>query len=294
LGRKDLERPYCDEEWTNAKFTTFVKNQLRAASMKWPPKNKVMAEARVSRGVYLCNCCKQHVPYTVPEKGKSGRVRNIQVNHKVPVSVPNGWDGWDNWINRLFCDSSGLEVLCTNCHDKHTAMLKSLKEEWRDIKDNNNYQISNFGRVRHKVNGLRKLVKDTHYYRVKFWSFKEQRYKFPNVHRLVAEAFLPNPNNLPEVNHKDGYKLNNYLFNLEWCSRAENARHASENNLMPTGEKHHAHKGMWETPYGIFPSLAQAAEVVPFNTTKIFRLCKNPLVEEYKFIEKESKNNNDL
>lgn len=47
------------------------------------------------------------------------------------------------------------------------------------------------------------------------------------MHRAVTLAFLPNPNNLPEVNHKDGNKLNNHLSNLEWVSSKENQLHAS-------------------------------------------------------------------
>lgn len=53
-----------------------------------------------------------------------------------------------------------------------------------------------------------------------------------SLHRLVAEAFLPNPNNLPFVNHKDGNKLNNCLENLEWISAKNNTIHAIENNLI--------------------------------------------------------------
>lgn len=51
------------------------------------------------------------------------------------------------------------------------------------------------------------------------------------IHRAIAKTFIPNPNNLPEVNHKDGNKANNSVENLEWCTRNENLRHAYINKL---------------------------------------------------------------
>lgn len=58
--------------------------------------------------------------------------------------------------------------------------------------------------------------------------------KKARVHILVATAFVPNPLNLPEVNHKDGNKLNNLPPNLEWCTRSDNLKHAYRTGLKPS------------------------------------------------------------
>lgn len=62
--------------------------------------------------------------------------------------------------------------------------------------------------------------------------FNKGKRTYTTVHRQVAIAFIPNPNNLPEVNHKDSNKLNNHKSNLEWCTTEFNSEHAHENNLI--------------------------------------------------------------
>jgi len=64
------------------------------------------------------------------------------------------------------------------------------------------------------------------------------------VHRLVASTFIPNPENKPQINHKDGNKQNNHYSNLEWCTRAENQQHAFDTGLQESlkGEDHASSK----------------------------------------------------
>ena len=109
-------------------------------------------------------------------------------------------------------------------------------EEWKNIKGYEGlYQVSNFGRVKslnyHRT-GKEVLMKPGRfvmksgnaYYGVKL--YKDSKMNVKLVHRLVAEAFIPNPENKPEVNHIDGNPSNNRVDNLEWVTRSENIKHS--------------------------------------------------------------------
>lgn len=119
---KKNEERYADGEWSKAKFVAFVKSQLRNGSTKWPPKHKVMLAARKERGVYECAGCHQLVPTTIKSSKGTGRDRNIFIDHISPIVDPSlGFTTWDDFIYRLYCDSSNLQLLCKECHDKKSA-----------------------------------------------------------------------------------------------------------------------------------------------------------------------------
>lgn len=101
-------------------------------------------------------------------------------------------------------------------------------EKWRDIKGfEGRYQISNHGRVRTISRILKPWNANGHYQNIYLGAKNLRR-----IHRLVAENFLPNPEQKQQVNHKDGNKNNNHATNLEWTTRAENIRHAYKNGFM--------------------------------------------------------------
>jgi hypothetical protein len=95
------------------------------------------------------------------------------------------------------------------------------QEEWRPIIAASGYEVSNLGRVRSpRGNILKQQANFKGYMRV---LLRERCFR---VHRLVAEAFISNPQAHPQVNHRNGDKKDNSVQNLEWCSNAENTLHA--------------------------------------------------------------------
>ncbi len=139
---------------------------------------------------------------------------------------------------------------------------KSQIEFWRRTQYDG-YDVSSFGRVRswwikiarkgwgagygtvraEQPHTIRGNVDASGY---SYLNLKHQHGTFPKVHRLIGQAFLPNPDNLPEINHKTGIKKDNRLDNLEWKSKLGNMRHAAEiglrDDILPKGEGHYRAK----------------------------------------------------
>lgn len=130
-----------------------------------------------------------------------------------------------------------------------------MEEIFRTIIGFDDYLISNFGRVKTKERMLRYthsktgnehfrktecrflMVRNNNLTGYKFVQLYKNKKMFNRViHRLVAEAFIDNPNKYLVVNHKDGNKHNNTIENLEWCTNAYNHKHATETGLKVKGE----------------------------------------------------------
>lgn len=113
------EKPYNGGQWTTARYNSFIKSALRSASQRWPPKYQVLADAKLGKRInpatgrlaehYLCAACKGAFP-----------LKEVEVNHIVPVIPLSGFDSWDGTIKRMFCEKEGLEVLCKPCHKEIT------------------------------------------------------------------------------------------------------------------------------------------------------------------------------
>lgn len=111
-----------------------------------------------------------------------------------------------------------------------------MEEIWKDIEGYEGlYQVSNFGNIksikRRRTKGGK--LKETMRYGYKYVTLsKYGKIKRLSVHRLVAQAFIPNPNNYDIVNHKDENKSNNYATNLEWCTQAQNVQYSKKTSSI--------------------------------------------------------------
>lgn len=155
-------------------------------------------------------------------------------------------------------------------------------EEWRNVVDNPNYKVSNTGRIRRNGHDKDKAVRQSKdgYLTTHLYLNGERQYK--RVNRVVARAFIPNPENKPEVNHKDGNKLNNNVSNLEWSTKKENMEHAKKHGLTSHAPsygmlgKKNPNGGRKGIPFRIvetgeiFNTLTECAKAIDGNDTCIW------------------------
>ena len=154
------------------------------------------------------------------------------------------------------------------------------------------YEVDADGNVSRNGYKLKPQLNSNGYYRI--YLSKNGKVTKKYIHRLVAKMFIPNPNDLPQVNHKDGNKLNNRAENLEWVTPKENIQHAFKKGLskIPCGENNY-HYGKYgsQTPYHKkvyqydendnlikkWDSLSDAARYFKKSVSSISSCCKGKL-----------------
>lgn len=170
-----------------------------------------------------------------------------------------------------------------------------MNEEWRDIQGYEGlYQVSNLGRVRScdrfiwaehnksyslwKSKIMNPILKGTGYMHIGL--YKEGKRTYFGVHRLVAKALIPNPNNLPQVNHKDESRSNNIATNLEWCTAKYNANYGGHNERISKSMTNRKAQSKPTVQYSLdgkviarYPSASEASRQTGIHQATISSCC---------------------
>ena len=171
--------------------------------------------------------------------------------------------------------------------------MNNNEENWKDIEEYEGlYQISDKGRIKSIGYGKERILnlkRNTKGY-LQVNLSKNGEHKWCLIHRLVALAFLSNPNNLPQVNHKDEDKTNNKVENLEWCDSKYNNNYGTK--IQRQSEKI-SKPVLQYTKDGKFvkewKSATYAGNILQFFSTYITKCCKGKCKSAYNFIWKYKK-----
>lgn len=139
---------------------------------------------------------------------------------------------------------------------------------WKEVKNYEKYEVNTNGEIRNKKTKKilkPEITKKWGYLRVRLY-LDNSKSKHELVHRIVANTFLDNPNNFPEINHKDENKTNNCVSNLEWCTAQHNSMYSKGKPIIMIypGKR-----------YGkTFNCIMEAERITGIDNTSIVRCCK--------------------
>lgn len=169
------------------------------------------------------------------------------------------------------------------------------------VKINPYYEVDEEGNV-YSVRKNKKLTSKTNwdgYLRIQLWDHGVCQ--FVSIHRLVAQAFIPNPENKPFVNHKNGCKSDNRVANLEWCTQKENIKHAFDTGLSHKCPKNFAATSKSVAQFTVdgeyirtFPSTMEVERQLGIAHTNVSACCKGKVKTaghyKWKYVEPVSTN----
>nr|DAO18695.1 MAG TPA: homing endonuclease [Caudoviricetes sp.] len=164
-----------------------------------------------------------------------------------------------------------------------------MEEEFKEIIGYEGwYWVSNLGNVKSKFKQLKPCINKDGYYVVSLC--KENRVKTFSIHRLVALHFIDNPDNLPQVNHKDECKTNNCVTNLEWCTQQQNHDYGTRNErtgrsqMNKQGSKALLQYDLQGNFIKEFPSVSEASRELGKSQANISRCANGFKNQAYGFI----------
>lgn len=174
-------------------------------------------------------------------------------------------------------------------------------ENWADIITHKGlYQISNMGRVRNKYNKILKGYTNNKGYQMVHLR-TETTNKLYSIHRLVATHFIPNPDNLPYVNHKNEIKTDNRAVNLEWCTQGYNVNYGTRNKRMSKTKRNNTYNTKAVRCVELkktFPSTREASRKTGIDCSQISAVCnhkknyKTAGGYHWRYVERRIKNEN--
>jgi len=238
-----VNKPYNNGQWTQARFKGFIVSQLRSATTRWGPKQKVIQNARVSRGLYKCEGCGKVGPPTLPpEKGKSRRIKNIVADHKHPIVTSAGFVSYDEWIDRCFVELDGFQALCHKCHTEKSLGENAGRATTKTLKQENEREYNSWKSMRARC---------THSHHHAYHRYGGRGIEICPEWEEFSE-FLKDMGGRPLLHTLDRVDVNlGYSKgNCRWATHREQANNRSDNTLIEVGGVSKT-LSQWSTDLGI-------------------------------------------